>query len=92
MGNKDRDYLLARAGQEQARAEGAPDEGVRDVHRKLAREYFKRANLDRVEIKSDSDVLGFNSGDGAFSPIELDPQPSLPPRSSDLQSQEPLQD
>jgi len=58
MGQADRDYLLARAEQERARAGETSDEIVRAIHLKLAHEYSVRAHRGDDAPGGDNDVLG----------------------------------
>ena len=62
MSHKDRDYLLARAAQEQALAAQASDEVVRQIHAQLAHEYEVCANVQVVTARADNDVIGLTSG------------------------------
>ena len=62
MSHEDRDYLLARAAQEEALAAQASDEVVGQIHGQLAHEYEIRANVQVVTARADNDVIGLTSG------------------------------
>ncbi|WP_344708437.1 hypothetical protein [Sphingomonas humi] len=62
MSTKDRDYMLARAAQERAMAEQAPDEIIGEIHLQLAHEYEVRANVQDVASRAGNDALGLVSG------------------------------